>query len=96
MPAGVTWKDCHRRGIPSRKRVGSLWALGVRLPLLPLIRSGVVETGRRAAVNRERQVRALPPELPCPCGRNGDDAGLSTRKLRVRIPPGVLVVRFWL
>jgi hypothetical protein len=28
-------KDCHRRGIPSRKRVGSR-ALGVRLPLLPL------------------------------------------------------------
>lgn len=26
----------------------------------------------------------------CPCGRSGDDAGLSTRKLRVRIPPGVL------
>ena len=34
-PAGVTfWKDCHRCGIPSRKRVGFA-ALGVRLPLLP-------------------------------------------------------------
>ncbi len=56
-----TWKDCHRRGIPSRKRVG-LRALGVRLPLLPP-RSGVVErVTRRATVNRERQVRALPPE----------------------------------
>jgi hypothetical protein len=27
---------------------------------------------------------------PCPRGRTGDDAGLSTRKLRVRVPPGVL------
>src|SRR5207244_2438636 len=52
-------------------------------------RSGVVESARRATVNRERQVRALPPELSCPRGRNGDDAGPSTRKLRVRVPPGV-------
>src|SRR5215210_9112514 len=28
-----------------------------------------------------------------PRGRNGDDAGPSTRKLRVRVPPGVLVER---
>src|SRR5207249_8821557 len=35
--------------------------------------------------------RALPPELSCPRGRNGDDAGPSTRKLRVRVPPGVLI-----
>ena len=34
------WKDCHRRGTPSRKRV-ALTGLGVRLPLLPL-------TGSRA------------------------------------------------
>ncbi len=32
---GPLWKDCHRRGIPSRKRV-RLRPLGVRLPLLPL------------------------------------------------------------
>ena len=38
--------------------------MGVRLPLLPL-RSGVVESVRRATVTRERQVRALPPE-PAP------------------------------
>ena len=51
-PAGVTfWKDCHRCGIPSRKRVGFA-ALGVRLPLLPLS-SGVVELARRAVVTRE-------------------------------------------
>ena len=31
--------------------------------------------------------------VSCPCGRSGDDAGLSTRKLRVRIPPGVLADR---
>src|SRR4051794_20056705 len=88
-PAGATsWKGCHWCGIPPRKRVG-LRALGVRLPLLPL-HSGVVELVRRATVNRERQVRVLPPELTCPRGRSGDDAGPSTRKLRVRAPPGVL------
>ena len=144
---GHSRKDCHRRGIPSRKRVG-LRALGVRLPLLPLhpeawpsgkaarcyrvgglsavrrltarrlrlrlvtsparngigrgrlsspaasaFRSGVVESARRATVTREAQVRALPPELSRPRGRNGDDAGPSTRKLRVRVPPGVLIER---
>jgi hypothetical protein len=52
-------------------------------------RSGVVESVRRATVTRERQVRALPPEL-CPRGRTGDDAGFSIQKLRVRVPPGVL------
>ena len=51
-PAGVTArKDCHWRGIPFRKRLG-LTALGVRLPLLPLL-SGVVELARRAVVTRE-------------------------------------------
>ena len=59
---GPLWKDCHRRGIPSRKRV-RLRPSGVRLPLLPLYRSGEVERVRRATVNREEQVRALPPEL---------------------------------
>ena len=113
---GPLWKDCHRRGTPSRKRVGRE-ALGVRLPLLPL-RSGVVESVRRAAVNREAQVRGLPPELVggrCPWrhgvlirrrarfesgtsysrprGRIGHDAGPSTRKLRVRVPPRVLIDR---
>jgi hypothetical protein len=29
----------------------------------------------------------------CPRGRSGDDAGPSTRKLRVRVPPGVLADR---
>ena len=28
--------------------------------------------------------------IACPRGRNGDDAGFSTRKLRVQVPPGVL------
>ena len=45
---------------------------------------------RRATVNREAQVRSLPSELvACPRGRTGYDAGLSIRKLRVRVPPGV-------
>jgi hypothetical protein len=125
-PAGAinarsNWKDCHWRGTPSRKRVG-LRALGVRVPLLPLVEawpswegsavlrrraapapqvrvvlpppcSGVVEWVRRATVNREGQVRTLPPEPLCPRGRTGDDAGPSTRKLRVRVPPGVLTTR---
>jgi hypothetical protein len=61
----------HSEGLPPARypvsKTGRLArALGVRLPLLPLIRSGVVETERRAAVNRERQVRALPPEPPAP------------------------------
>jgi hypothetical protein len=38
------------------------------------------------------QVRALPPEPHAPVVENGDDAGPSTRKLRVRVPPGVLVL----
>src|SRR5262245_56493263 len=58
-PAGAIWKDCHRCGIRSRKPVG-LRALGVRLPLLPLFRCG--RAARRATVNREAQVRSLPPE----------------------------------
>src|SRR5262249_34989403 len=124
---GHSRKDCHRRGIPSRKRVGSR-ALGVRLPLLPLaeawptwegsallprrrrkpfagsnpaasaLRSGVVESVRRATVNRESAgsspaagVRAR--GRACPRGRNGDDTGPSTRTLRVRVPPGVLIER---
>ena len=40
--------------------------MGVRLPLLPLSRSGVVESARRATVNREAQVRSLPPEFHAP------------------------------
>ena len=44
---------------------------------------------RRAAVNREAQVRSLPPELFLPPWSKGDDAGISIRKLRVRVPPGV-------
>jgi hypothetical protein len=58
----------------------------------PSARSGVVELVRRATVNREGQVRVLPPELASrPRGRTGNDAGLSTRKLRVRVPPGVFI-----
>ena len=59
------------------------------------VRSGVVETERRATVNREAQVRALPPEPSCPRGRTGDDAGPSTRKLRVRVPPGTSTRSDW-
>jgi hypothetical protein len=67
--------------------------LGVRLPLLPPpFRRG--RAVRRATVTREAQVRILPPE-PCPRGRTGDDAGFSARKLRVRVPPGVLHVWLW-
>jgi hypothetical protein len=105
---------------PVSKTGGPSRALGVRLPLLPLLeawpsgkatrcyrvgrfaasrrfescclrsRSGAVDMVRRATVTREEQVRSLPPELARPRGRTGDDTGLSIRKLRVRIPPGVL------
>ena len=71
LPEPCTRKGCHGCGTPSRKRVG-LTALGVRLPPLPLhVRSGVVETERRATVNREAQVRAVPPELFVTSGRRG-------------------------
>ena len=62
----------------------------VRVLLPPYVRSGAVDMVRRATVTREEQVRSLPPELARPRGRTGDDTGLSIRKLRVRIPPGVL------
>ena len=46
---------------------------------------------RRATVTREAQVRVLPPEPHrAPVVERGDDAGFSPRKLRVRVPPGVL------
>jgi hypothetical protein len=58
------------------------------------LRSGVVERVRRATVDREAQVRSLPSEpVARPRGRTGYDAGLSIRKLRVRVPPGVLTDR---
>ena len=71
-PAGATLgrnnsgKDCHRRGIPSRKRVG-LRALGVRLPLLPLAEAWPSWKGSALLPRRRRQsrsqvrVRCLPP-----------------------------------
>lgn len=134
-PAGVTWKDCHRRGTPSRKRVG-LRAVRVRFPLLPLKRLGesgrIVSTGGTSRFPRTpstgplrgRALRAGFDSLsfrsahssvveredarlllarrrfdPCrwsltPSWSNGDDAGPSTRKLRVRVPPRVLHI--WL
>ena len=48
MPAGAivnSRKDCHGRGIPSRKRVDPR-VLGVRLPLLPL-HGGMAELARQ-------------------------------------------------
>ena len=61
-PAGATLEGLPSCGIPSRKRAG-LRALGVRLPLLPF-RCG--RAARRTTVNREAQVRILPPELGHP------------------------------
>jgi hypothetical protein len=78
----------------ARQRVANAQAASAPLagssPAASAFRSGVVESVRRATVTRERQVRALPPEPHAPVVENGDDAGLSTRKLRVRVPPGVL------
>ena len=60
---------------------------------LRLSRSGVVELGRRAVVTRE-----IAGSIPAAGAFHalvveaGDDAGPSTRKLRVRVPPRVLVV----
>ena len=83
------WPSWARRRVATAQ--ATLGRSQVRV-LLPPLRSGVVELGRRAAVTRETQVRPLPPELyRGPRGRTGDDAGFSTRKLRVRVPPGVLL-----
>lgn len=60
---------------------------------LRLSRSGVVELGRRAVVTRE-----IAGSIPAAGAFHalvveaGDDAGPSTRKLRVRVPPRVLAV----
>ena len=60
---------------------------------LRLSRSGVVELGRRAVVTRE-----IAGSIPAAGAFHalvveaGDDAGHSTRRLRVRVPPRVLVV----
>jgi hypothetical protein len=71
---------------PSGKAARSYRASGLAAPF----RCG--RAVRRATVNREAQVRSLPSELAArPRGRTGYDAGLSIRKLRVRVPPGVLV-----
>ena len=79
----------------ARQRVANAQAASASLagssPAASALRSGVVESVRRATVTRERQVRALPPEPHALVVENGDDAGLSTRKLWVRVPPGVLV-----
>ena len=90
-------KDCHRRGIPSRKRVGSR-ALGVRLPLLPpaSFRRGRVGTTRDCYSREAGSSPAAGALTTRPRGRTGDDAGPSTRKLRVRVPPGVLSNVDWL
>jgi hypothetical protein len=87
-------------GAVSRLENGWAQALGVRLPLLPL-RSGVVErkdarlliAKRRFDPCRQSRRSKSGPASPgrVPPWSNGNDAGLSIRKLRVRIPPGVLM-----
>ena len=69
----------------------------VRVLLPPLFRSGVVESVRRATVTRERQVRALPPELVAPvierssgCRGAGHPTGFGRRRSQVRILPARL------
>ena len=89
--AGSTPAGAITEGLPWARypvsKTGGPSGLGGSTPS-PSARSGVVETERRATVDREAQVRALPPESSCPRGRTGDDAGPSTRNLRVRAPRG--------
>ena len=87
-PAGAIGKDCQRRGTPFRKRLG-LRALRVRLPLLPLEGSFRCSRAvRRATVNREAQVRSLPPELryfrPGDRPRGPAEPGFARREPRAR------------
>jgi hypothetical protein len=87
---GPLRKDCHRRGIPFRKRVG-FTALGVRLPLLPLSRRhGRARQGSALLPRR----RGDPPAGSNPaasvsfrCGRAARRATV-TREAQVRaLPP---------
>ncbi len=90
LPLAEAWPSWQGSALLPRRRCEPFAGSS---PAASVFRSGVVESGRRATVNREGQVRVLPPELSRPRGRNGDDAGPSTRKLRVRVPPGVLIDR---
>jgi hypothetical protein len=51
--------------------------------------SGVVEREDTRLLIARRWFDPCRRSSACPRGRTGDDAGLSTRKLRVQVPPGV-------
>jgi hypothetical protein len=79
-------------GLPQARypvsKTGGPPGLGGSIPS-PSARSGVVERQDARLLTARRRFD------PCrrssrPRGRTGDDAGPSTRKLRVRVPPGVL------
>ena len=58
--------------------------------LLPPFRSGVVERQDARLLTARRRFDPCRRSSALPPWSKGDDAGPSTRKLRVRIPPGVL------
>lgn len=77
------WKGCHRRGTPSRKRVGFA-ALGVRLPPLPLVE--VWPSWQGSAVLRRRATSPRRFESCClrfvPAWSSGQDARLLIARRR--------------
>jgi hypothetical protein len=114
---GPLRKDCHRRGIPFRKRVGpegpwgfdslsfllEAWPSGKAAPCYGVGRrrlagsnpaaSASFRRGRvgktRGCYPRERRFEPCRRSLLPPWSKR-DDAGFSIRRLRVRVPPGVL------
>ena len=63
-------------------------AIGAVSPPVLFRRGRVGKT--RGCYPRDRRFDPCRRSFPCPRGRSGDDAGPSTRKLRVRVPPRVL------
>lgn len=91
-PAEATrWEGLPRVRYPVSK-TGGPSALGVRLPPLPFRCGRVGKT--RDCYSRDAGSKPAAGASARPRGRTGDDAGLSTRRLRVRVPPGVLLLFF--
>ncbi len=89
LPGGMA--ELERQRVASAQAANS--ARRFESCCLRLSQSGVVELGRRAVVTRE--IAGSSPAagvLHALVVEAGDDAGPSTRRLRVRVPPRVLTI----